>query len=64
MTAPWILGVLTALLAVWTVVRIVREPRRVRNGLFLVATLFFLWFTVVVRELQDDPESPTAVLLV
>ena len=29
-----------------------------------MATLFFLWFTVVVRELQDDPESPTAVLLV
>lgn len=64
MTAPWILGVVTALTAVWTVWRIVHEPRRVRNGLLIVATLFFLWFTVVVRELQDDPESNTATLLV
>ncbi|WP_297004236.1 YdcF family protein [uncultured Corynebacterium sp.] len=64
MTPTWILGVITAVLGVWTAVRIIREPRRVRNGLWIVATLFFLWFTVVVRELQKDSESSTATMLI
>ncbi|MGO1950529.1 MAG: YdcF family protein [Mycobacteriaceae bacterium] len=40
-------GVLTALLAVLTVWRIIKEPRRTLNGLLIVATLVSLWITLV-----------------
>lgn len=64
MAATWILTAVTALLAVWTVWRIIREPRRLRNGLLIVATLFLLWVTAVVSEIQTDPESEAATLLI
>jgi uncharacterized SAM-binding protein YcdF (DUF218 family) len=63
-TATWILGGVTALLAVWTVWSIIREPRHSRNGLLIVATVFLVWVTAVVSELQSDPDGETATLLV
>lgn len=63
MVVTWTLGVLTALLAVVTVWRIVREPRRALNGLFLIATLFTLWVTLISRALWRDPDTDVADLL-
>lgn len=64
MTATWILGAVTVLLTVWTIWQIIREPRHSRNGLLIVATLFLVWVTALVSDLQDDPDSETATLLI
>lgn len=64
MTATWILGAVTVFLAVWTVWQIIRKPRHSGNDLLIVATLFLVWATALVSDLQDDPDSETATLLV
>lgn len=51
MTATSILGVLTVLVAGWTIWRIIREPRNSRNGLLIIATLFLVWLTALASEL-------------
>ena len=64
MTATWILGVLTVLVAGWMIWRIIREPRNSRNGLLIIATLLLVWLTALASELQGYPEdrSPSLVI--
>lgn len=64
MTATRILGALALLVAAFTVWSIVREPRRVRNGLLILTTVFLVWVTAIVSEMQNDPEGETTMILV
>ncbi|HIW92581.1 MAG TPA: YdcF family protein [Candidatus Corynebacterium avicola] len=64
MTATWILGAFTLLVAAFTVWSIIREPRRVRNGLLILTTVFLVWVTAIVSEMQNDPEGEATTILV
>lgn len=61
--ATWILGLISLLSAAWTVYRIIREPRNFRNGLWIIASLVFVWGAVIVSELERGSESEAATLL-
>ncbi|HCT14510.1 YdcF family protein [Corynebacterium nuruki] len=63
MTGVWIFGTVTVLLAVLTVWRIVREPRRVLHGLLLVATLVSLWLTLLAATWDGDGAGDAPALL-
>jgi hypothetical protein len=54
MTAVWITGAVTVVLAVFTLWRIRVEPRRVLHGLLVTATLVALWLTLLAWTWRGD----------